>query len=305
MDKKIVDKKSFAEQVKSRVEERLGADCRVQVEDVCKNNGAVHTGLRISVDKINISPVIYIDSQYQEYEKGRTTVENAVGHVICSYREKSRDAPADMRRFLSYDSVRKGIVYKLVNTERNRELLEDVPHVDLMELSIVFQYLLSQEELGIATILIHNIHMKLWDVTTEELYDAAEENTWRLLPYEIKSVMDVLNEILESESGEGCREQVPDSVPMHVLSNRCRVEGAACMLYPGLLRELADKAESSLYIIPSSIHELLLLPAACEEESGGIRNMIREINDTQVAPEEILSYSLYYYDREEGKIKML
>ena len=109
MDKKIVDKKSFAEQVKSRVEERLGADCRVQVEDVCKNNGVVHTGLRISVDKINISPVIYIDSQYQEYEKGRTTVENAAGHVICSYREKSRDAPADMRRFLSYDSVRKAL----------------------------------------------------------------------------------------------------------------------------------------------------------------------------------------------------
>ena len=128
-----------------------------------------------------------------------------------------------------------------------------MPHVDLMDLSIVFQYLLSQEELGIATILIHNIHMKLWDVTTEELYEAAEENTWRLLPYEIKSVMDVLNEILESESGEGCREQVPDSVPMHVLSNRCRVEGAACKLYPGLLRELADKAESSIYIIPSSI----------------------------------------------------
>ena len=89
-----------------------------------------------------------------------------------------------------------------------------------------------------ATILVHNVHMKLWDVTTEELHAAAEENTRKLLPYEIKSMTEVLHEIMNEEDGE-------------------------------------------------------------------IKSMIREINDTQVSPEEILSYSLYYYDREEGKIIML
>ena len=92
---------------------------------------------------------------------------------------------------------------------------------------------------------------------------------------------------------------------MYVLSNRNRVEGAACMLYPGLIRGFAEKAGSSLYIIPSSVHELLLLPAEDCGEAAGIRDMIREVNDTQVSDEEILSYSLYYYDREEEKIIML
>lgn len=77
------------------------------------------------------------------------------------------------------------------------------------------------------------------------------------------------------------------------------------MLYPGLIRDLADKFGKSFYIIPSSVHEVLILPTEDTEECAEIKSMIREINDTQVSPEEILSYSLYYYDREEGKIIML
>lgn len=74
------------------------------------------------------------------------------------------------------------------------------------------------------------------------------------------------------------------------------------MLYPGLIREFADRTGSSLFIIPSSVHELLLLPVEDMKETEEIRSMIREINDTQVQPDEILSYSLYCYDREEGRI---
>ena len=216
----------------------------------------------------------------------------------------------DKNKFLSYDNVKENFVYKLVNTEKNRELLEDVPHIGFMDLSIVFQCMISQEEFGTASILVHNIHMKLWDVTKEDLYRAAEENTQKLMPYEIKSMAEVLCEIMESEDPEGYdheegMEQFSDSVPMYVLSNRNRVDGAACILYPNLVRDFADKVGSSLYIIPSSIHELLLLPTENDEGSAEIKGMIREINDTQVSEEEILSYSLYYYDREEGKITML
>ena len=89
---------------------------------------------------------------------------------------------------------------------------------------------------------------------------------------------------------------------MYVLSNKSRVEGAACMLYPNLIQDFAEAIQSSFYIIPSSIHELLLLPTKHFEESQEVTSMIQEINDTQVSVEEILSYSLYLYDREEQKI---
>ncbi len=303
---------SFAEQVRFHVGNELDSGHDISIHRVGKNNGVYYTGLQITENAVNISPVIYIDRYYELYEKGGETIESTAAFVMDTYnRERSGGImQADIRKFLSYDSVRENVVYKLINTEKNRELLEDIPHMEFMDLSIVFQCIISLEETGVASILIHNVHMKLWGVAAEDLYAAAKENTGRLLPYEIKSMAEVLYEIREPENPgqaghDGYGAGSADSVPMYVLSNRNRVEGAACMLYPGLIRGFAEKAGNSLYIIPSSVHELLLLLAEDCGEAAGIRDMIREVNDTQVSDEEILSYSLYYYDREEGKIIML
>lgn len=230
---------SFAEQVMSRVGRELGSCHSVSIHRANKNNGVYYTGLRISEEGLNISPIIYLDRYFREYEKGETTIESAAGYVVDTYnRERGTGMMvADMRYFLNYDSVKQRVVYKLVNTEKNKELLEDIPHIEFLDLSIVFQCMISQEEFGTASILVHNVHMKLWDVTKEDLYRAAEENTQKLMPYEIKSMAEVLCEIMESEDPEGYdheegMEQFSDSVPMYVLSNKSRVEGAACILYP-------------------------------------------------------------------------
>ena len=203
--------------------------------------------------------------------------------------------------------MRQKIIYKLVNTEKNKELLEDIPHIEFLDLSIVFQCLVTQEDFGRASILIHNVHLKLWDVSVEILYQAAKENTQQLQGYEIKGMTEVLQEIMCAEDSENFtedneRSSFSGSVPMYVLSNKSRVDGAACMLYPNLIQDFAEAIQSSFYIIPSSIHELLLLPTRHLEESQEIKSMIREINDTQVSAEEILSYSLYLYDKEERRI---
>ncbi len=217
------------------------------------------------------------------------------------------DRVVDIRRFLNYDSIRQDIVYRLINTEKNTALLEDIPHMEFLDLSVVFQCMVSQEEEGYASILIYNVHLRLWDVSVEELYQEAKKNTPRIMPYELKSMPEVLCEITEAENPEEydydrCMEEFADSVPMYVLTNQKMIEGAACMLYPDLIREISDSAGSRLFIIPSSVHEVLILPVENTEEGEEIKSMIKEINDTKAEPGEILSYSLYYYDRAEGKI---
>ena len=146
-------------------------------------------------------------------------------------------------------------------------------------------------------------HLKLWDVTVNDLFRAAEKNTQLLRGYELKSMTDVLREIMESEPSEevdydAYMEEIVNGVPMYVLSSRNRIDGAACILYPTLLADICDSLQSSFYIIPSSIHEVLVLPSDSTDDSAKIREMIKEINDTQVAAEEILSYSLYFYNRD-------
>ena len=303
---------SFAEIVKDTVEKQLGKEYQVTIRRVNKNNGMIYTGLNVKKEDINIAPIIYLDNHFEQYKQGSSTIPEITDHVVKDGRKKMTSV--NVQQFLNYETVRKRIVYKLINTEKNKELLNDIPHIEFMDLSIVFQCLVSQKISGLASILVHNTHMKLWDVTLEMLYQEAKENTQKLMPYEIKSMEETLCEIIKTEpqnqyDNDECMKfsigNFSDSVPLYVLSNKSKINGAACMLYPNLISNFSDTVRSSLYIIPSSIHELLLLPAEDDKDSEEIKGMIREINDTQVQPEEILSYSLYYYNRKERKITRL
>lgn len=301
-------KEDFMEKVKNSVIEKLGKEYQVTVCKSDKNNGVVYTGLRIQKNGFSVAPLIYLDEHFKQYKNGNTTLSSIVEYVIKESRKNSPNV--DIRQFLTYENVKNNIVYRLINTERNQELLKDIPHMEFMDLSIVFRCLILENDFGQSSILIHNLHMKLWDVSVEELYQTAKENTQKLEGYEIKSMTDVLCEIMEEENlnkyaSEECSERFSDDVPMYILSNKNRVEGASCMLHTDLIRNFANSIHSSLYIIPSSVHELLLVPTPNTDDGSAMKNMIKEINDTQVEPEEILSYSLYYYSREDDRISML
>lgn len=216
----------------------------------------------------------------------------------------------DMKYFLEYESVKNNIVYKLINTEKNRELLEDIPYIEFLDLSIVFQCLISKKESHLETLLIHNVHTKIWGVTVEDLYKVAVENTRVLLPYEIKNMADVIDEIMKEEDAEhfkheDCMAKLESNNIMYVLSNQKRIEGAVCIIYPRLLRNFADKIGSSFYIIPASVHEVLLLLSENPEDREELKAMVKEINDTQMKAEEILSYSMYWFDKDKREICIL
>ena len=295
----------FMEKVKNSVIEKLGKEYQVTVCKSDKNNGVVCTGLRVQKNDCSVAPLIYLDEHFRQYKNGNTTLSSIVKYVVKQSRKKS--PCVDIQQYLIYENIRKNVVYRLVNTESNRDLLEDIPHLEFLDLSIIFRCTVAQEDIGPASILIHNVHMKLWDITIQELYQDAVMNTPRLEEYEIKSMTEVMREIMTEENSDGsdqdaCMEEFSDSMPLYVLSNKNRIEGAGCMLYPDLMKDFSDTIGSSFYIIPSSVHECLLLPPKEDVQGGEIKNMIKEINDTQVSIEERLSYSLYYYDKDEGRI---
>ena len=296
---------SFAEIVKEMVQSGLGREYCVSVRRMDKNNGVSYTGLNVKKKDADIGPVFSLDAYFEEYENGDTTLPEITDFLIRASKKKS--PCVDVQQYLIYENIRKNVVYRLVNTESNRDLLEDIPHLEFLDLSIIFRCLVTQEDIGSASILIHNVHMKLWDITIQELYQDAVMNTPRLEEYEIKDMTEVMREIMTAENSDGSdqeeyMEEFSDSMPLYVLSNKNRIEGAGCMLYPDLMKNLSEKIRSSFYIIPSSVHECLLLPTKEDVQGEEIRNMIKEINDTQVSIEERLSYSLYYYDKDEGRI---
>lgn len=289
---------NFTTLVQREVEKRAGENYRVKLNDVMKNNGVVLRGITLMQDDSNISPTIYLNPYYDAYENGDTTLGTVIDEVIDTYERNKINRSIDMKFFLNYETVRSRIIFKLINTEKNRELLRDVPYIPFHDLSIVFQCLVSEERFGNASILIHNVHLQLWKINARELYECALENTPLLQGYELADMNTVLEEMkalggIDDEEIEDMQQEVP----MYVLSNKSRINGASCILYKDILKDFAMVVDKDLYVLPSSIHEVILLPSDGTQESEQLKEMVREINQSQVEKEEVLSDSVYYYRR--------
>ena len=289
---------NFTTLVQREVEKRAGENYRVKLNDVMKNNGVVLRGITLMQDDSNISPTIYLNPYYDAYENGDTTLGTVIDEVIDTYERNKINRSIDMKFFLNYETVRSRIIFKLINTEKNRELLRDVPYIPFHDLSIVFQCLVSEERFGNASILIHNVHLQLWKVNARELYECGLENTPLLQGYELADMNTVLEEMkalggIDDEEIEDMQQEVP----MYVLSNKSRINGASCILYKDILKDFAMVVDKDLYVLPSSIHEVILLPSDGTQESEQLKEMVREINQSQVEKEEVLSDSVYYYRR--------
>ena len=162
--------------------------------------------------------------------------------------------------------------------------------------------------MGNGSILIRNQYLETWGVSVKELWDTADRNTRRLFLPECTSMENVLKEIGEKERTEFHPElPEPDGkfLSMSVLSNRQRIFGSAVLLYDGYLERIGEKIGKNYFILPSSIHEVIILPENGGEDYEGMREMIREINETQVEDQEILSDNLYYFDRQKNKMRIV
>lgn len=294
----------FAKKICNAVRKELGTGSRVECREVRKNNGVVLHGLLVLGEEQNVAPTVYLDTFFEAYEAGMafgTVVRKLV--EIC--REDVLKERVDMDFFRSFEQVRDRICYRLIGRKGNEELLEDIPYIEFLDLAICFYYAYHGDALGDGTILVHNTHVQLWETCTAELFGLAKRNTQKLFPWVCATLREVLEEIDGEECGEVADAQFLQEVPLKVLSNEKRVHGAICMLYPDVLEGLARKEGRNFYILPSSIHEVILLADNGFGSAGDLRRMITEVNSTQVAPEEVLSDSLYYYDSTDKRVKII
>lgn len=294
----------FKETICATVQNHFGNQAQAVVQDMVKNNDTHLDGLVILSQHCNLSPTIYLNYYYRQYEKGKT-LDEICREILDIYRQHCPSHSIDVSFFTDYNQIKSRIVFKLINYEKNRKLLSQIPHYRFLDLAIVFNCLLDINGTGSATILIYEHHLPLWGVTRDDLYALAADNTPKLLRYDLRNMTDVLRELF---SGDGvCREDASSIgllCPMYVLSSQNKLNGSVCILYQNLLRDFSYRLDSDLYIIPSSIHEVLIIPADSASSCQELSDMVKEINSTQLSDEEILSDHVYYFSRETCQITM-
>lgn len=294
---------NFKELIQNMVQDALGSAYQVNMQSITKNNNTRLDGLTILTDELNISPTIYLNHYYRQYEHGKTA-EQICEEILAIYRDNCPASNIDISFFTDYDKLKDHIIFKLVHYERNKNLLECVPHIRVLDLALVFCCLVDASPSGTATILIYNQHLQLWHLDRDTLYQLATKNTPVLLPYEIRDMSDVISDLFSNTESFSAAESFSDIVPMYVLSNRTKLNGSACMLYHSLLHDFANTIDSDLYLLPSSVHEVLILPTYIENTPQELSDIVKEVNDTQLTKEEILSDHVYLYSRETGQITM-
>ena len=286
----------YLELVKQEVSARTGK--RVQLQKVTKNNGLELDGLTIISEDTNVSPTIYLNGYYNEFLTDG--IEAVAKKVIAVYKENKPEISFDLSSIMDISRVKSFIKMKLINYEENKKLLVDTPHIKVLDLAVVFMIVLeTEDECQFGTILIHNKFLDYWETEIDSLYKIAEENMRN--DFETIPMENIIAAVMDESLVEECTTEM--EFKMFVLTTYRKLHGAIGMLNKELLNAFMKRHKTEkLIILPSSTHEVLLLPYSDEMVKMDLYEMVREVNETVLEETEYLSNNVYLYNGKELKI---
>lgn len=306
-----LDMEAFTRSIRHLLEEEYPFS-EVFVQETVKNNNQKRTGISVRNNGCNVTPIVYLEDLYQYYLEGKP-LDELCRMATGVYESWKPGRDMSIRRFSDFSAAKGRICYKLVNAEKNAGLLREVPHRLWHDLAVIYYILAEKEPGGIASFLIKNELAAHWHADEDSLYEAAVGNTpalfrGKILP--MPEIMEHLSEKLpdgEMELAAGMENAgVPEAgLPLYVVSNDCHVNGAIAILYEGMLERFAGRVGGDFYILPSSVHETLLLPVLPFMEEKGLLGMVHTVNAGYVAPEEFLSDNVYRYHAEKGCVRVV
>ena len=305
-------KQEVADRIRNFLPEKY-ADADVSIQTVVKNNDQKLDGLMVKLEDSNIAPNIYLNQFYEQHEDGRPMDEilAAIADVRTQH-EMSQDF--DVTRLTDFDSVKDRITCRLVNAEQNAEYLEDKPHTMVDDLAVTYHIAIGKEESGTMSAPITNRLMEGYGVDVEQLHKIALDNMDALTPASFKTMTETMVEMMLPDmmrSGmteEEARDAIATMVPptqddmMFVLSNEDKLHGAAVILNDKVMDDITEKLGADFFILPSSVHEVLIVPKTDQIDLQTLESMVQDVNATQVAPEERLSDHVYAYDVKEHEL---
>ena len=299
-----MDIKDYAKNLSQCVREIIDFDAEVSVVPVIKNNGVEKTAIVIREENVKISPTIYLDDYYKNYADANN-LEYTAKQIISTYNRWKIEGEIDVKKYTQFDSVKDDIIFKLVNKERNEARLKDAPTVDWLDLIICFYIRTSDERFGEGVILVNNELLKLWGISVAELYGLALTNTPRILPEKKMTFLDVFKRMSGFDEQDFCQEimEFGGNSGMFILSNSSEIFGASVIVYSKLIEEIAEEFEDDLVIIPSSVHEIIVvLRNYANDYIDDVCDIIEYVNSTCVSDEDVLANHAYYYRREDRRI---
>lgn len=299
----------FINTVKDTIKDYLPEDYRDAEVNILENRklNANYTGLTVTREGDTLAPTINLNNLFDSYSKHPEHSITAVMQEVASVIQHTPET-FDIGRIMDYDRVKKNLFMRLSAAEKNKDLLEHAPHIRKEDLAITFHIMLDQSDKGTATTMINDNMMEAYGIDLDQLYQDALLNSPVICPAQIENMGEALSRMMiEDMKSAGAPPEVIQEMekdlkesnkdnPMTIITNDRLVDGASAIFYPGVMDLVGERMQGDYFILPSSVHETLVVPDDGRVSLQELTDMVKEVNMTQVNPEDQLNDQVYHYD---------
>ena len=292
-------KQQLMDDLKQMLSARTGSEVSVEANQVQKLQQESYDGIIVKKDNLSIGVNLDITRYYSDLEHGRSyqdVLHSAINAVEKGFDEAPR---LDISQLMNYEVMKHHLITQLIPVAGNEDMLAVMPYKQIEDLALVYRFKVGSDEFGQATILVKNDLLRRLDITAEQIFEDAMISSPKEAEPSLRNMFEVTAELAGEDLFELLGEVDSPVMQMYVCTNKSTYLGASVLMYPGMMDIAADKLGGDFYVIPSSIHETLLIPAKDVDSFRDLEKMVREVNETQVAPEERLSDNVYHYDAKE------
>ena len=299
-------KKDFIYEVIDRGRNRVGDTCELLIKTTPRNNGQHLTGI-VFKKKEGVSPLVYLDKYYDQYVSDGMNMVEIVDEIARIQEDGGIQEMIGSGCLTDYEAVQSKIRLKLINYEANQARLETMPYIPFLDTAIVFYIEIDSDSMKLLTAAVEHHHLEIWGVGKERIYEDALCNMRTCYPVSIRPMMSVMEDFAERMGGgldiSMLRESIPRDRGFWVMTTETGLQGAATLLYGDGLKQFAELDGDDIVILPSSRHEVLLIPQRqVNGKYESFSHMVEMVNETEVSMEDRLSNSVYLYSREKDSI---
>ena len=273
------------------------ANAEIKLKPVNKSAGEELTGISIKKEDETIVPNIYLNGFYEKYRNANSLEDVLWDIANTRIKNDNTFRLEDVPTFESFDEIKDRVIMRVNNARVGEKYLEDTPHETVFDLGVVYGVNIAGSDGDSGFIKITDSILNRLGIDQETLHEYAEKNTAEKATY--KTLGDVLAEMMGDAN-------LPDDIftdpPVYVLTNQEKVYGAAAIACPSTLKDIASKTQEDYYILPSSVHEILIVPISLNANADDLLQMVHSVNATEVDPRDYLSDNVYYYSAEREKL---
>ena len=299
----------FVNEVADRILDYLPAEYKhatVGVGTMRKLNEE-YTSLTVRNADQAITPNINLNQMFEKIEKGRPMHEvlSSIAGII-----DHAQLEVDPNIMKDYSSVKDKLFIRVSNVEKNQELLDDAPHQSVGDLAVTYHVLVETGENEIGSYMVKNQMLETFGISRDQLHADAMENSPKILPPFIESMEDTMNHLLAGkqrdtrEFGSQLQDVTLKEGEMLILTNREFVNGAAVPFYPGVLEKIAEQVDGNFFVLPSSVHEVILVADDGSVPLKELESVVKSINQTELQPQDFLSDHVYHFDKDTRMLEL-